>query len=128
MVHKNNKWNITKDKGEELAHRYIIEILKDSKNLTISLSELIILLNQRTKHIKIINHSKPKPLSVYMRNVYGNIINFFDLFNIYCIIYKDNDIFIKLMDEYIDYDDKLKEISKGYSEWIFIDNEEFVIV
>ena len=27
MVHKNNKWNISKEKAEEIAHKYIIEIL-----------------------------------------------------------------------------------------------------
>ena len=32
MVHKNNKWNISKEKGEEIAHKYIIEILQDSKH------------------------------------------------------------------------------------------------
>ena len=78
MVLKNNKWNISKDKGEEYAHKYIIEILNDSKNNTLPLSDLIILLNQRTKHIKFINTNKIKPFSVYLRTVYGNIINFMD--------------------------------------------------
>ena len=36
MVLKNSKWNISKDKGEEYAHRYIIEILNDSKWKSIS--------------------------------------------------------------------------------------------
>ena len=26
MVQKNNKWNISDKRGEEIAHRYIIEI------------------------------------------------------------------------------------------------------
>ena len=71
MVQKNNKWNISKEKGEEYAHRYIIEILKDSKNNTLGLSELIILLNQRTKHINLSMHKKKKPISVYLKHVYG---------------------------------------------------------
>jgi 1,2-phenylacetyl-CoA epoxidase catalytic subunit len=56
MVRKNNKWNISKEKGEELAHQYIIEILSESRNQTLTLSELIILLNQRTKYHKISQH------------------------------------------------------------------------
>ena len=81
MVHKNSKWNISKEKGEEYAHRYIIEILKDSKNNTLGLSELIILLNQRTKHINLSMHKKKKPISVYVKHVYGSFINFLDIYS-----------------------------------------------
>ena len=86
MVHKNSKWNISKEKGEEYAHRYIIEILKDSKNNTLGLSELIILLNQRTKHINLSMHKKKKPISVYLKHVYGSFINFLDTYSFYGII------------------------------------------
>ena len=62
MVHKNDKWNISDKRGEEIAHKYIIDILKDSKNNTIPLSELVSLLNHQTKHIKFTNHNKKKPI------------------------------------------------------------------
>ena len=55
MVQKNDKWNISKEKGEEIANKYIIEILNESKCNTTHLSSLIILLNQKTRHIKFIN-------------------------------------------------------------------------
>ena len=41
MVHKNSKWNISL-KEVKSCHKYIIEILEDSKNNMTSLSELII--------------------------------------------------------------------------------------
>ena len=34
------------------------------------LSDLIILLNQRSKHIKFINGNKKKPFSVYLKDIY----------------------------------------------------------
>ena len=116
MVQKNNKWNISNKRSEEIAHRYIVEILKDSKHETISLSDLVILLNQRTKHIKFINHSKRKPLSVYLRCNYGNIINFLDKFVTYGLIRKNADIQVKLMNQ------------NDPTDWILVDEDEFILV
>jgi len=116
MVQKNNKWNISDKRGEEIAHRYIVDILKDSKHNTISLSDLVILLNQRTKHIKFINNSKRKPLSVYLRCNYGNIINFLDKFVTYGLIRKNADIQVKLMN----HDEP--------TDWILVDEDEFILV
>ena len=116
MVQRNNKWNISDKRGEEIAHRYIVEILKDSKHETIPLSDLVILLNQRTKHIKFINHSKRKPLSVYLRCNYGNIINFLDKFVSYGLIRKNADIQVKLMNQ------------NEPTDWILVDEDEFILV
>lgn len=129
MVHKNNKWNISKEKGEEIAHRYIIEILQDSKHNMISLSELSILLNQRTKHIKFIQYSKKKPMSVYMRCSYGNIINFLDNFTIYGVINNDSDIQIKLLDTEITNKKFIEQnIMNEHKDWILIDDEDFIMI
>lgn len=129
MVHKNNKWNISKEKGEEIAHKYIIEILQDSKHNMISLSELSILLNQRTKHIKFIQYSKKKPMSVYMRCSYGNIINFLDNFTIYGVINKDSDIQIKLLDTEITNKKFIEQnIMNEHKDWILIDDEDFIMI
>ena len=116
MVQQNNKWNISDKRGEEIAHRYIVEILKDSKHNTISLSDLVILLNQRTKHIKFINQSKRKPLSVYLRCNYGNIINFMDKFASYGLLKNNADIQVKLMNQ------------DHSNEWILVDEDEFILV
>jgi len=129
MVHKNNKWNISKEKGEEIAHKYIIEILQDSKHNMISLFELSILLNQRTKHIKFIQYSKKKPMSVYMRCSYGNIINFLDNFTIYGVINNDSDIQIKLLDTEITNKKFIEQnIMNEHKDWILIDDEDFIMI
>jgi len=117
MVQKNNKWNISDKRAEEITHRYIVEILNDSNHNMLSLSDLVILLNQRTKHIKFINNSKKKPLSVYLRCNYGSIINFLDKFATYGLIKKDADIQVKLMN-----------IVNEYNGWILVDEDEFILV
>ena len=132
MAQKNNKWNISREKGEKYAHQYIIEILKGSKNNTTPLSELIILLNQRTKHIKLTNNSRIKPFSVYLRCIYGNIINFMDKFNFYGVIKNNDDIHIKLFETalYSNLDNAIfnDRMFNEYNEWILIETEEFVLI
>ena len=128
MVLKNNKWNISKDKGEEYAHKYIIEILNDSKNNTLLLSDLIILLNQRTKHVKFINTNKKKPFSVYLRTIYGNIINFMDNFSFYGVISNGADIKIKLIDSELNHKNLTNDIINEYREWTLVDTEDFEFI
>ena len=124
MVQKNNRWNISREKGETIINKYMIEILQDSKDNMISLSDLLILLNQRTKHIKFINNSKKKPLSVYIRCIHGSILNFLDNHSFYEVNKDDANIQVKLVDKYVtpkNFDD--------YKEWILVDEEiDFILV
>ena len=128
MVQKNNKWNLSKEKGEELAHKYILEILHDSKNHRILMSDLIILLNQRTKHIKFINTNKKKPFSVYLRTVYGNIINFMDNFSFYGVISNGADIKIKLIDSELTHKNLTDDIIDEYRGWTLVDTDDFEFI
>ena len=133
MVHKNDKWNISDKRGEEIAHRYIIDILKDSNNNIIPLSVLVSLLNHQTKHIKFTNHNKKKPISLYLQCKYGSIVNFLDKYTIYAQIkkkIKEKDImYVKLMDSEITYNKSIDQnILHEYKDWILIDEEEFILV
>jgi len=133
MVHKNDKWNISDKRAEEITHRYIIDILKDSKNNTIRLSELVSLLNHQTKHIKFTNHNKKKPISLYLQCKYGSIVNFLDKYTIYAQIkkkIKEKDImYVKLMDSEITYNKSIDQnILHEYKDWILIDEDEFILV
>ncbi len=127
MVQKKNKWNISKQKGEEYAHKYIIEILKYSKDNTLPLSELVLLLNQRTNHIKINYHKREKSMSVYLKSVYGSIINFLDNYGFYGIIMNGRDIKIKLLECQLS-SKTIRTLIQEYKEWILLDEEEFILV
>jgi hypothetical protein len=127
MVQKKNRWNISKQKGEEYAHTYILEILKDSKNNTLPLSELVLLLNQRTKHIKLIYHNREKSMSVYLKSIYGSMINFMDNYGFYGVLMNSQDIKIKLLECELNPSDLHTSIQE-YKEWILVDEEEFILV
>jgi hypothetical protein len=129
MVHKNNRWNISDKRGQEIAHKYIIDILKDSKNTIILLSELVILLNQKTKHIKFTNHNKRKTISHYLTCKYGSITKFLDTYTIYGLMKQNDTIHIKLMESEITYNKSIDQtILHEYKDWILIDEEEFILV
>ena len=123
MVQQNNKWNISKEKGVEIVNRYSIEILNESKCNTSLLSNLIILLNQKTRHIKFINNSKKKPISVYLRCIYGSYINFFKSQSLYDTINHEDDIQITLITK------PIKSIKNDkHNEWILIEDEDDYIL
>tara|TARA_Y100000591_G_C21376935_1_gene471544 strand:- start:57 stop:443 length:387 start_codon:yes stop_codon:yes gene_type:complete len=128
MVLKNNTWNISKVKGEGYAHKYIIEILNDSKDNKISLSELIILLNQRTKHIKFIINKKKKPFSVYLKTIYGNIYKFIENYSFYKVINIGANIQIQLVDKELTHNKLTDDIINEYREWTLINTEDFEFI
>ena len=80
MVHKNYKWNISKEKGTNLIFNTIKTILEEKNKNSIDLDELIFLVNNRTKHITFTNNNKKKNISNFIKNVFGGMINFRFLF------------------------------------------------
>ena len=92
------------------------------------MSDLIILLNQRTKHIIIKNHQKKKPLSVYLKSVYGSFINFLDNYTLYGICYTNTGINVILFDKELSANNIDKSILKEYREWTLIENDDFILI
>ena len=109
MVHKNNKWNLSINKGESIIHDTLQNILTNSENNMIKINELIVLMNQQTKHIKFITNHKKKPLSTYIRCIYGSLIAFIDKYIIYALLEKDNNTYVKLIENQSDYTDSRVE-------------------
>ena len=110
MVHKNYKWNISEEKGRNMAYNLIETILKEKKDNTIDIEELIFLLNNRTKTINITNNNKTKNLTNYMKVVFGGIINFIDDYDSFLLQKKDTYTLIKLN-------------NIGMRDWIFVDDD-----
>ena len=70
------KWNISRSEGQILAYDSIKQILMESKNNLLELNELIVLINQRTKHLVIKNYTKRRNLINYLK--INTIIFWFD--------------------------------------------------
>tara|TARA_Y100000996_G_C22464111_1_gene619317 strand:- start:368 stop:727 length:360 start_codon:yes stop_codon:yes gene_type:complete len=119
MGHNKIKWNISLEKGIEIAHKTIIEILRENKNPT-SLNELVFLVNNRTKVYKINNDKKNNCFIKYLRVNHGGIVKFLDTYCIYGLIYNNNNISVKLLEDLLEDEYKpIKNITKD-SDWIFI--------
>lgn len=128
MVQKNIRWNISKEKGEKIAHDTIIDILNESKNNKLLLSELIVLLNQRTKKIKLTNHRKNKQFSLYIKNVYGSMTDFLDNYSFYGLTFDKTNIYISLIDSELIKTNLTPSIINEYREWTMVDTEDFEFV
>ena len=115
------KWNITSEKGLEIAHNKIIEILRE-KNKPISLSELIDKLKQRTKKIKFHTNKKHNCFIKYIKDNYGSFINFVDSYNMYGLIYSDtnNSIKIILLEDQLEKQIIPVKTIINESEWVFV--------
>jgi hypothetical protein len=121
MVHKSNKWSMSKERVEECVHVNIIEILKDADDNKMLLSDLIVLLNQQTKHIKLTNHKKNKQMSVYLKSVYGSVSNFIDTYSFYEVVHTLEDaITVKLIDTGLTKESLNKSIINEYKEWSIV--------
>jgi len=121
MGHNHFKWNISEEKGIEIAHTLITEILKET-NKPMPLNELVFLLNSRSKEYKIHSNKKHNCFTKYLKVVHGGVVNFLDDYNIYGIIKKKDEIKVVLMEDLLEDFDIInppKRITKD-NEWVFI--------
>lgn len=108
MVHKNYKWNISKEKGQNLIFKNIEIILKEKHEEIMEIDELLTILNMRTRHIDILNNNKKKNIINYIKVVFGGIVNFIDHYEEFLYFKKEKKEFVKL--------NKLE-----LSEWIIVE-------
>jgi hypothetical protein len=85
MVHKNYQWNISKEEGRLIIYDLLYKILNEQKNNSIEFNELIFLLNNRSKHITLINHKKNKNIINFIKTNYGGLQQFIDDYDIFGI-------------------------------------------
>ena len=123
MDQNNIKWNINSEKCFEIIHLTLIDILKESKDYTKSINDIIRLLNSRPKLYKLHNSRKYNSFSKYIKLEYNGFLKFIENYIFYEIIKTDKDINIKLYKNLVNIDDLInngKRLTKD-SEWILID-------
>tara|TARA_B100000427_G_C15082037_1_gene408920 strand:+ start:128 stop:472 length:345 start_codon:yes stop_codon:yes gene_type:complete len=113
MVHKNYKWNLSKEQGSVIVNDKIKEILCDSNN-RMELSELNFAIQNRTKDIPVLNNHKKKTLINFIKIVLGGLRNFLENNKeTYSISINGNNTFIQLNN----FDDIY------LNEWVIIDDD-----
>ena len=111
MVHKNYKWNLSKEEGREIIYSKIESILKEKKDNSMEIDELIFLLNLRTKNITIMNNNKKKNISNFLKVVFGGIIQFIDDYDHFFIKKEKEKTIVQIN-------------NLEYSDWIFVETDE----
>tara|TARA_Y100000389_G_scaffold180901_1_gene196085 strand:+ start:369 stop:701 length:333 start_codon:yes stop_codon:yes gene_type:complete len=109
MVHKNYKWNISKEEGETIVFKVIREILEEKKDNSMNYQELLLLIQNRTNNIDITHNKKKKSLLNFIRVNYGSIEQLIDNTDEMITIEKKNGKYIKLT-----------EMNYNINEWIIV--------
>tara|TARA_B110000967_G_C18864179_1_gene551762 strand:+ start:475 stop:813 length:339 start_codon:yes stop_codon:yes gene_type:complete len=112
MVHKNYKWNISKEEGGKIAKDIINEILTEQKNNSIELNELIFLLNNRTNKIQITNHKKKKNLVNFLKVNFGGIRVFLNELSNVRLLEEENKVIVHYINII------------NLNDWVFIDDSD----
>ena len=112
MVHKNYKWNISKEEGGKIAKDIINEILTEQKNNSIQLNELIFLLNNRTNKIQITNHKKKKNLVNFLKVNFGGIRVFLNELSNVRLLEEENKVIVHYINII------------NLNDWVFIDDSD----
>ena len=123
MSQNSIQWNYSEEKIFEIIHLALIDILKEMKDKTCHLKQLVSLLNSKSKVNRISNDRKYNLFSKYLKIEHNGILNFIEDYNFYEIIRKEQKIFVKLHEELINKKDLNwgKRITKD-SEWILVDD------
>ena len=115
MVHKNYKWNISKEEGSEILDDKIREILVEH-NGKIEFSELNFAIQNRTKDIVITNNKKKKTLINFIKVVLGGLKYYLEENkDIYFLIGENKNTYIEL--------NVINSIK--LNDWVFIDDDDY---
>ena len=125
MSHNSIKWNYSAEKIFEIIHLALIDILKEKKDKTCHLKQLVSLLNSRSKVNRINDDRKYNLFSKYLKIEHNGILNFIEDYNFYEILRTEQKVFIKLHEGLINKNDLNwgKRITKD-SEWVLIDDSD----
>ena len=122
-----NRWNISKQKGEELIHKHLIDTLYQSNN-KMKLKDLLVSLNKQTEHVTLIHRSTLKPLSAYIQSMYGTFTSFLDRHSMYGLLIENKVMYVLLFDDNIKDQQLLTTDIQEIREWLVVHDDEFVIV
>lgn len=119
------KWNVSDEKGLELIHRTLIDLLKVQPKKYMSLNDLVFLMNSRTRACNIHTKKKHNCLTKYIQIKYGGIVKFLDSYSLYGLLKKNNIDYVHLMipDEKIVTDDLIQEVKPWLTkerDWVLV--------
>ena len=106
-------WNLPTESIDNVAYDIIFLVLKENKDEYIEINTLIRDIEKKSKHYMFIYKKDRKSLMKYIKIEHRSLTKFLDKYDKFGITKKDNRVYIKLMEDYlegwniIDNDDKL---------------------
>ena len=106
-------WNLPTESIDNVAYDIIFLVLKENKDKYIKINTLIRDIEKKSKHYMFIYKKDRKSLMKYIKIEHKSLTKFLDKYDKFGITKKDNRVYIKLMEDYlegwniIDNDDKL---------------------
>jgi len=115
MVHKNYKWNISKEEGSKILDDKIREILIE-RNDRIEISELNFAIQNRTKDIIIMNNNKKKNLINFIKVVLGGLKYYVE---------ENKDFYFLTSENKKTYIELNVINSIKLNDWVFVDDDDY---
>lgn len=115
MVHKNYKWNISKEEGSKILDDKIREILIE-RNDRIEISELNFAIQNRTKDIIIMNNKKKKNLINFIKVVLGGLKYYVE---------ENKDFYFLTSENKKTYIELNVINSIKLNDWVFVDDDDY---
>ena len=95
-------WNLPTTSIDSVAYDIIFLVLNESKDEFIEINTLIRDIEKKSKHYMFIYKKDRKSLMKYIKIEHNSLTKFLDKYDKFGITKKDNRVYIKLMEDYLE--------------------------
>ena len=95
-------WNLPTESIDSVAYDIIFLVLKESKDEYMEINTLIRGIENKSKHYMFVYKNDRKSLMKYIKIEHHSLTKFLDKYDKFGIIKKDNRVYIKLMEDYLE--------------------------
>ena len=96
------RWNLPTNSIDSVAYDIIFLVLKESKDEYMEINTLIRGIENKSKHYMFVYKNDRKSLMKYIKIEHHSLTKFLDKYDKFGIIKKDNRVYIKLMEDYLE--------------------------
>lgn len=95
-------WNLPTESIDSVAYDIIFLVLNENNDEYIEINTLIRDIEKKSKHYMFVYKNNRKSLMKYIKIEHRSLTKFLDKYDKFGIIKKDNNIYIKLMEDYLE--------------------------
>lgn len=95
-------WNLPTTSIDSVAYDIIFLVLNESKDEFVEINRLIKDIEKKSKHYMFVYKNSRKSLMKYIKIEHHSLTKFLDKYDKFGIIKKDNRVYVKLMEDYLE--------------------------